>query len=155
MRVSELVRLRWDQVDFEQEDIFIRRVKGSESKSHPMIEGDAQALRRLAGDEPTGWVFKTSRKGKSGHVSESGFFKILARAGAKAELNFPVHPHMLRHGCGHWMNKQGQTTRTIQSWLGHIGIQNTVRYTALDADHFRKAGMGAAKGKRKKSKPTT
>ncbi len=34
-------------------------------------------------------------------------------------MNFPVHPHMLRHACGYWMNEKKVPIRHIQEWLGH------------------------------------
>ena len=32
---------------------------------------------------------------------------------------FPIHPHMLRHGCGYALANAGHDTRAIQDWLGH------------------------------------
>ncbi len=62
--------------------------------------------------------------------------KLLTRAGEKAELSFPVHPHMLRHACGFKLANDGQDTRAIQHYLGHKNIQHTVRYTELSAGRF-------------------
>ncbi len=62
--------------------------------------------------------------------------KLLTRAGEKAELLFPVHPHMLRHACGFKLANDGQDTRAIQHYLGHKNIQHTVRYTELSAGRF-------------------
>lgn len=137
-RVSELVRLKWDQILFDDEDIMVLRRKGSKSKKHPMQDDEIKALRKLKGDD-TGWVFKSERGGR---MTENGFFKMLSRAGKAAGLEFAVHPHMLRHGCGYRMHKEGYQTRTIQDWLGHSSINNTMLYTASDADHFRQVGLG-------------
>jgi type 1 fimbriae regulatory protein FimB/type 1 fimbriae regulatory protein FimE len=46
-------------------------------------------------------------------------------------MPFPVHPHMLRHGCGYALANAGHDTRALQAWLGHKNIQHTVRYTEL------------------------
>jgi site-specific recombinase XerD len=46
-----------------------------------------------------------------------------------AGLDFPVHPHMLRHSTGFKLANDGQDTRAIQHYLGHKNIQHTVRYT--------------------------
>ena len=59
--------------------------------------------------------------------------KLVARAGVKAGLDFPVHPHMLRHACGYWLANAGYDTRAIQHYMGHKNIQHTVRYTELSA----------------------
>jgi site-specific recombinase XerD len=52
-------------------------------------------------------------------------------------LAFPIHPHMLRHGCGYALANAGHDTRAIQAWMGHKNIQHTVRYTELAPDRFR------------------
>jgi type 1 fimbriae regulatory protein FimB/type 1 fimbriae regulatory protein FimE len=145
LRCSELVRLRWDRVYLEKEDIWIVRCKGSKSGMHPLYPDDLKALRKL-GPDKKGWVFKSESKLEPGAVSESGFQKIVARAGELAGFDFPVHPHMLRHACGYWMHKEGHDIRTIQEWMGHVSIQNTQLYTALDTDHFRRVGIGKKKG---------
>lgn len=140
LRVSELVRLKWDQIFLEEEDIMIQRRKGSTSTTHPMDDIEIKALQKLGGDRK-GWVFRTERKGNP-RMTESGFFKMLRRAGKAAGLDVEIHPHMLRHGCGFRMNSEGKNTRTIQAWLGHVNMQHTAHYTALSADHFRREGLG-------------
>jgi site-specific recombinase XerC len=62
---------------------------------------------------------------------------MLKVAGKKAELSFPVHPHMLRHAAGYGLAKAKVPTRTIQDYLGHKNIQHTVVYTRLDPDAFK------------------
>jgi site-specific recombinase XerD len=52
-------------------------------------------------------------------------------------MPFPVHPHMLRHGCGYALANAGHDTRALQAYLGHKNIQHTVRYTELAPDRFR------------------
>jgi len=58
------------------------------------------------------------------------------RAGKKARIGFPVHPHMLRHSTGYKLANDGHDTRAIQHYLGHKNIQHTVRYTELSANRF-------------------
>ena len=107
---------------------------GSPSTPHPLRGPEIPALRRLRrsyGDYP--YVFVTERKGP---LTASGVRKILARAGEKAGLEFPVHPHMLRHACGFKLANDGHDTRAIQHYLGHKQIQHTVRYTELASGRF-------------------
>ncbi len=44
---------------------------------------------------------------------------------------------MLRHGTGYYLANRGIDTRTIQRYLGHNNIQQTVRYTELAATKFQ------------------
>lgn len=58
-------------------------------------------------------------------------------AGRLADLPFPVHARMLRHGSGYYLANRDVDTRTIQSYLGHKNIQHTVRYTELAPMKFQ------------------
>jgi type 1 fimbriae regulatory protein FimE len=60
----------------------------------------------------------------------------VTRAGQQAEIEFPIHPHMLRHATGYKLANDGQDTRAIQHYLGHRNIQ-TMRYTELAPDRFK------------------
>ena len=44
-----------------------------------------------------------------------------------------MHPHMLRHSARYMLADLGTDTQAIQAHLGHVSIQNTVRYTQLSA----------------------
>ena len=64
LRVSELVSLRWDQVDLSQGILHVQRAKNGTPSSHPRRGPDIRALRRLQRDYPeTPYVFVTERKG--------------------------------------------------------------------------------------------
>jgi len=137
LRVSELVALRWDQVDLEQGLLHVTRLKGGTASTHPLRGPEIRAFRRLRRDYPdsASYVFTTER---GGPLTDSGVRKIVARAGDEAQLGFPVHPHMLRHACGFKLANEGHDTRAIQAYLGHRNIQHTVRYTELAADRFKR-----------------
>ena len=129
LRVSELVSLRWDQIDLVQGLMHINRLKNGVASTHPVRGPEIRALRRLQRDYPdTPYVFVTERKGS---LTTSAVRKIIARAGEKAGIGFPVHPHMLRHACGFFLANDGHDTRAIQHYMGHKNIQHTVRYTRV------------------------
>jgi integrase len=46
---------------------------------------------------------------------------LFGRIGERAKMPFPVHPHMLRHGCGYALANAGHDTRALQAWLGYSG----------------------------------
>ncbi len=134
LRVSELVSLKWEQIDLRQGLLHVNRRKNGAASTHPLRGPEIRALRRLKRDYPdTPYIFVTERKGP---LTTSTVRKLLTRAGEKAELLFPVHPHMLRHACGFKLANDGQDTRAIQHYLGHKNIQHTVRYTELSAGRF-------------------
>jgi integrase len=137
LRVSELVNLRWSDVDFKAARLHVKRLKGSISGTHPLEGDELRALRKLrAQDEAAAeFVFSTER---GGPMSAAGFRKMLTRlAGAAGMSALKVHPHALRHATGYVLANNGLDTRTLQAYMGHSQISNTVRYTALDANRFK------------------
>jgi len=135
LRVSELVDLRWNQIDFEGAVLHVRRLKNGTPGTHPLSGQELRMLRKVRRESPCGeFVFTTAR---GTPLSAAGFFKIVTRAAAAAKLDIRAHPHMLRHACGYALANLGTDTRTLQSFLGHRQITNTVRYTELAPGRFR------------------
>ena len=135
-RPSELVDLRWDQIDFERATLAVRRAKRGTPSTHPIIGDEMRALRRLQREqEPKSAFVFTSERGSP--FAPSGFARLIERAGMAAGLKFKVHPHMLRHACGFALANKGHDTRALQAYLGHRNIQHTVRYTELAPDRFK------------------
>ena len=134
LRVSEIIALRWDQVDLSQGLLHVNRSKNGTASTHPLGGPEIRALRRLQRDYPeTPYVFVTERKGP---LTDSSVRKMVAKVGEAAKVGFPVHPHMLRHACGYKLANEGHDTRAIQHYMGHRNIQHTVRYTELAPDRF-------------------
>jgi type 1 fimbriae regulatory protein FimB/type 1 fimbriae regulatory protein FimE len=134
LRSSEVCGLRWDRVNLVKKTIHIMRLKDSKSGQHPLYPHDIQALTKLGPE--VGWVFKSESLRGPGPVSRRGFQYIVERAGQKAGLGSFVHPHQLRHACGHRLRLGGWDIIDIQEWLGHKNIQNTQLYAQADAGHF-------------------
>jgi type 1 fimbriae regulatory protein FimB/type 1 fimbriae regulatory protein FimE len=135
LRVSELVSLRWEQVDLAQGLLHVKRLKNGNASTHPLHGPELRALRRLQRDYPNcPYVFTGERKGP---LTDSTVRKMVARAGTAAGLEFPIHPHMLRHAAGYKLANDGQDTRAIQHYLGHRNISHTVRYTDLSPERFK------------------
>ena len=136
LRVSELVDLRWDQIDFKGPSCTSAGSSTARPARSQSPGDEVRALRRLQREqEPkTPFVF-TSERGSP--FTTAGFARLVERAGVAADLGFPVHPHMLRHACGFTLANKGTDTRTLQAYLGHKNIQHTVRYTELSPDRFK------------------
>ena len=136
LRVAELIDLRWDQVEFENARLHVRRAKNGTPSVHPIHGDELRALRKLQReqDPKSPFVFTTER---GGPFSVSAFQRLVARAGEAAGLGFAAHPHMLRHACGYALANKGIDTRALQAYLGHKSIQHTVRYTELSPTRFK------------------
>jgi site-specific recombinase XerD len=136
LRASELVDLRWDQIEFGRAVLHVRRVKQGTPSTHPILGDELRALRRLQREqEPKSPYVFTSERGAP--FSPAGFARMVERAGREAKLGFKAHPHMLRHACGYKLANDGHDTRALQAYLGHRNIQHTVRYTELSPTRFK------------------
>ena len=135
LRVSELCSLTWDQIDFSQGMLHVRRVKNGIASVQQIGGQEMRALRALKREGDAGrFVFMTER---GAPMTPAGFRKLLARLGVAAKFPFSIHPHMLRHACGYKLANDGRDTRALQHYLGHKNIMHTVRYTELSPERFK------------------
>jgi type 1 fimbriae regulatory protein FimB/type 1 fimbriae regulatory protein FimE len=138
LRASELVAIRWDDIEFQTSKLHVRRAKGGQTSVHPLGGKELRALRRLQRETPDGHrtvhVFVSERLAP---LSVAGYQRMVARAGEAAGFSFLIHSHMLRHSTGYKLANDGRDTRTIQEYLGHRSITSTARYTALSSTRFK------------------
>ena len=112
MRVSEIVKLRPENIDRGQRLIKIKQAKGSKDRNIPL---PPQATRGLS--------YIPLKCGVRA-------LEIAIKKYGKAVLNKDIHFHTLRHsGATHYLNKMKWSTRQVQQLLGHSKIQTTEIYT--------------------------
>ena len=122
LRASELCDLQWSQVELATGRLHVRRAKNGSPSVHPMQGDEIRALRRLQREQgPSSHVFMSERDGP---MTPKAFHALFSRIGVRAKMPFPIHPHMLRHGCGYALANAGHDTRSLQAWLGHKNIQH-------------------------------
>jgi integrase len=120
LRASELVDLRWEQVDLDNAILHVRRVKQGSPATHPLTGRELRALRKLQREQKpkSPFVFVSER---GAPFSKRGFAAMVERAARIAGFDMKIHPHMLRHACGYALANDGVDTRTIQGYLGLAG----------------------------------
>jgi type 1 fimbriae regulatory protein FimB/type 1 fimbriae regulatory protein FimE len=129
LRVSELVGLRWQQIHLNTATIHITRAKNGTPGIHGLQGDELRLLRALRREHPhADFVFLSERKAP---LSVDGAQKLIERLGVAAKLAFPIHAHMLRHAAGYALAARGVDTRTLQAFMGHRSIANTVIYTQV------------------------
>ena len=138
LRASELVALRWDDIDFTTGRLHVRRSKGGETAVHPLGGKELRALRRLQRESAKSLYLFVSERGAP--LSVAGYQRMVARAGRAANFRFLIHSHMLRHSTGYKLANDGHDSRAIQGYLGHRSLLSTQRYMALAPDRFRNSG---------------
>lgn len=138
LRVSEALSLDWDQIDWRAKQITINRLKNGNDATHPLRGDELRLLRPLwkeAGQPKRGTMFLSEL---GGSFTRNGIAMMIARAGEVAGIDPDLrHPHALRHACGYALINDGIDVRTVQDYLGHRNIQNTVEYTKLSQTKFK------------------
>ena len=137
LRGSEALRLRWDQIEFGRTPrIHVKRLKGGIDSVHPIEQRRLLGLlMKLSKDDNRGEYVFMSERGTP--LAYSSLDTIIKKANQVSGLGFPVHCHIFRHACGYHLVNKGMDMRKIQLFMGHKSIQNTVRYTKLDAGQFK------------------
>src|SRR5215510_10753582 len=95
LRASELVALRWSDIELQTGRLHVRRAKGGTASVHPISARESRALRRLQRESPASRYVFISERGAP--LSVAGYQRMVARAGEAAGFPFLVHSHMLRH----------------------------------------------------------
>ena len=134
LRVSEVINLKWEQVDLKEGLLHVSRIKGGKDSVHPIPGVELRLLRRLErAPNKQRHLFISERKNP---ITNTVINRMVQKAGEGAGIEFPVHPHMFRHACGFYLANNGTDLRTIQMYLGHANIANTVIYTQLSSNKF-------------------
>ena len=110
LRASELGDLQWHQVELTTGRLYVRRAKNGS----PSVQSGRRdrALRRLQREQAASPHVFSSERG--GPMTPKAFHALFARIGSRAKMPFPVHSHMLRHGC------RFALARALEAWLGTV-----------------------------------
>jgi integrase len=139
MRHSEILRVRYDQVDFEHSRIWISKAKAGE-REQPITPSLRDALARQREMEPDkgGWVFPACRVGGKAyrHAMAVPFARAVVRAGLDPTK---VTPHLMRHTAISKLVMAGVDLPTIQRISGHKTLSMVLHYTHVHGVHIDNA----------------
>jgi len=147
LRVSELVGLPFAAVARDPA-VLVVRGKGSKERMVPLSDPARAALAAWRsvrdaqlGERTSPWLFPS--RGRSGHLTRSGFAKKLTRVAIKAGID-PLHlsPHVLRHAFASHLLAGGADLRVVQAMLGHADIATTEIYTHVQEDRLVRLVQG-------------
>jgi integrase len=129
LRAVEAAMLEWRDVDLSQNNIYIRRVKGSQSGVHPLEHDERDAILKIqqrdvaqifVNERQRSFLIPVTVPGRADKAT--GISRIVERIVKAARLGIEIHAHMLRHSCGYWLANGGYDTRLIQDYLRHKNI---------------------------------
>ena len=137
LRVSELVALRAEQIDWEE--MFLRITgKGGKTRYVPLGRVAADALRRYLG-EGRPKLCRAGRREDALFLSNRGtqltrerIRQIIKTRAAAAGLPENVYPHIMRHSFATHLLENGADLRVIQDMLGHSDLATTQIYTHVE-----------------------
>lgn len=142
LRVSELVNLKAEQVDWDEG--FLRVLgKGSKPRLVPLGEVAARALRnylssargKLRHDEVKADALFLSRRGT--RLTRERIRQIIRERARAAGISEHVFPHILRHSFATHLLENGADLRVIQDMLGHANLATTQVYTHVEQKRLR------------------
>jgi integrase/recombinase XerD len=131
VRVSELIEIRLEDVDYERCQIRINSGKGGKDRIVPFPNSFKEVLAMHADrmrQSQAEYLFESSWKRK---YTDRGVRKILSKYEEKAKIKRNISPHRLRHFLLTWLKKQGIDDSFIQPYSGHSTRQSLEVYSKL------------------------
>ncbi len=127
LRVSECVRLKVYDLNFENNTITVREGKGSKDRVTILSNKVKEDLKNYLSKrkEESIYLFNT----RKGNISVKSVQLIVKKAAKLAGIKARVTPHTLRHSFATHLLENGTDIRYIQRLLGHERLETTQIYT--------------------------
>jgi integrase len=147
MRHSEILRARFDQVDFDKLRLFIPEAKAGEREQPITPElADMLSKEREMRRDRKGWIFPALRQhAATGHRirMRRPFQDAVERAGLDPNA---ITPHVMRHTAITNLVQAGIDLATIQRISGHKTVAMVMRYTHVHGQHIDRAIRAIGRG---------
>lgn len=129
LRVSEVINLRIQDIDFFGSTIHIKLSKGNKDRITLMSSKTFCDLKLLCKDRSANeFIFQSQRGGK---LTKRTAQKVFENALKSAKIIKPATFHSLRHSFATHLLENGVDVRYVQELLGHNNIRTTQRYTQV------------------------
>lgn len=137
MRVSELTKLKINDLDFNEKTGFIKQAKGKKDRMFNIpsfLLNDLQKQTDIQKQKNQEYLFT----GSKGPLTSRNIQKMLSLAASKTNIKKGVHPHTLRHSFATHLLENGIDIRKIQELLGHSDLSTTQIYTHISSEELKK-----------------
>ena len=136
LRMSELLSLRWEDLDANRGVIYVRDAKGKKDRITLLSRVAYEYLIHYKETyKPETWLFEGPDKGQ---YSSRSVNHIIKRAARNAGIKKRISAHTLRHSFATHMLESGTDLRYIQTLLGHESSKTTERYAHVTKRGFEK-----------------
>ncbi|MDD4271724.1 MAG: tyrosine-type recombinase/integrase [Patescibacteria group bacterium] len=136
LRVSEVVDLKINDIDFIRKIIIVRQGKGAKDRITIISEqtlGDIEKY--LLEYQPLVFLFESHNAGEK--LAVRSVQKVVGEAVNLAGVNPGASAHSLRHGFATHLLENGTDIRYIQELLGHARLETTQIYTKVANNMIR------------------
>jgi integrase/recombinase XerD len=133
LRVSELVKLKKQDLDFNENTGWVRSGKGKKDRMFIIGKKLSKRLEKFT-SRHLDWNYIFS---KNLPLTTRNIQKIVQNAAKNANLQKDVHPHTLRHSFATHLLDAGTDLRKIQFLLGHSSIATTQIYTHMSNEQVK------------------
>lgn len=127
LRVSEIVSLKVQDLDFEELTVHLKNAKGQKDRISIIPESLISSLRSLVAGKSKNELVFVSERGEilTTRTAQKVFENALKKSGIKKDASF----HSLRHSFATHLLENGTDVRFVQELLGHQNIRTTQIYT--------------------------
>lgn len=133
MRKSEILNLKWHDIDIKRDIIYLMNTKNNERREIPMNSHVKDALIAVHKRPRSPYIFCNRDSKPFGDIKKS-FCNALTKS---AIIGF--HFHDLRHTFASQLVMSGVDLNTVRELLGHKTLDMTLRYSHLSPDHKKRA----------------
>lgn len=134
LRVSEVVRIKMLDIDFDRMLLRVFRGKGNKDRMTLLPRSLKFVLEKQRALKKANDFLFTNGRGK--RLTEAAIQKIATQAARQANITKNVTPHTLRHSFATHLLENGTDIRYIQELLGHAKLQTTQIYTHVADSSF-------------------
>ena len=135
IRISELLNLRLQDINYEKNIIFVRGGKGKKDRTTLLASSFKQILDAYFNEySPKYWLIEGSN-GKQ--YSKTSVNKVIKRAAQLSKVRQNMSAHTLRHSFATHLLERGTDLRYIQTLLGHNSSKTTEIYTYVSNKSLR------------------
>jgi len=135
IRVSEMVNLDWNDLDFRDRRITIKNGKGNKDRQTKFSTRALIFLKKYKSirEDNNEWVLQSNYKRR---MSKESIERHINKLGEYDEIKIKVTPHTLRHSFATILSRKNVPLNIIQQLMGHSKPSTTERYIKTSMENI-------------------
>ena len=139
LRVSELINLKWSDIDRARMIINIIQAKGNKDRQVMLPESLLPLLEKYCKEyDLQKSIYVLTGQNNAEQYSSKSVGNVIKQLAEKAGINKRVYTHLMRHNCFTHMVENGVDINLIQRLAGHNSAKTTAIYTHISHNIVRK-----------------